>query len=104
MSTADTFRNKAISDFTIESWTPEAYRFHVALVTESNGRVSTIALNLPGLASDGENEEEALANFAEAASLIIESYLEDSEEIPWTEPKSSDIPANAKCQWIFVDG
>ena len=66
--------------------------------------ISVIALNLPGVGSMGDTEEEALANFREAAKGVLESYTESGEKIPW-KPScgSDDIPAGATHKWIIVN-
>ncbi len=47
----------------------------------TGGYVATIAL-LPGCISEGDTEEEAVANIREAMALHIESMLEDGEVVP----------------------
>lgn len=73
------------------------YRLHVALIPE-DGAVSAVALNLPGVASFGDDEESALANFREAAEGCIASYEEAGNGIPW-EP-SEAVPFGAKDLWV----
>jgi predicted RNase H-like HicB family nuclease len=38
--------------------------------------------SLPGCISEGDTEEEALANIKEAIDLFIEDMIADSEEVP----------------------
>jgi predicted RNase H-like HicB family nuclease len=57
----------------------------VYLIPEDDGRYSVLAANLPGAASHGDTEEEALANIVEALDGVIESYQEAGEAIPWTD-------------------
>jgi len=86
-------------------WTQAKYfRFHVLITKEDDGALSVIALNLPGVGSMGDTEEEALANFREAAKGVLESYTESGEKIPW-KPScgSDDIPVGATYKWIIVN-
>jgi len=82
---------------------PVAYRCRVCLIPEDDGTWSAIVLNLPGAASCGNTEEEALANAREAIVGLIESYLADREPIPWNDAKPNDIPQGATQTWILVN-
>jgi predicted RNase H-like HicB family nuclease len=79
-----------------------AYSCHICLVPEE-GQVSAIVLNLPGAASCGATEAEALANVEESIRGLIELYEERGEPIPWREYGSDEIPAGAKTRWILVN-
>lgn len=76
------------------------YRCHVALVVEEEGGFSAVVLNLPGVGSCGETEQETLLNVCEAAQAVIESYLTDEQEIPWI--NDYKIPWCLKTKWINV--
>jgi len=80
-----------------------AYRCHVCLIPEEDGTWSAIVLNLPGAASCGDSEEEALLNVREAIVGVVQSYLADGEAIPWCDTTADDIPQNAKQTWILVN-
>ena len=58
--------------------------------------------SLPGVVSQGDTEEEAIANITEAFQCIVESYQKDGEEIPWVQ--SPEPPDNKKTKelWIVV--
>ena len=85
-----------------ESWNEvEAYRFLVLTTKDDEGTFSTVALNLPGTGSYGPSKELALSRFQEAATGMIESYLESGEHIPWKVIKPSETPSDAK--WISVN-
>jgi predicted RNase H-like HicB family nuclease len=58
----------------------------VHLLSEAEGGYSVIAPTLPGCASQGETEEEALANIIEALEGLLESYREDGAPVPWQAP------------------
>lgn len=65
----------------------------VYLIPEEGGRYSVVAANLPGAVSQGDTEEEALANIAEALEGVIETYQEAGESIPWTDrPREKTDP------------
>lgn len=91
-------------DVSIAGWNEErSYRFHVLITNEDDGTFSATALNLPGVGSMGDTEEEALTNFREAAAGVLESYIAVGEAIPWkTTLGEDDIPAGAKRKWILV--
>src|SRR5262245_52790991 len=59
------------------------YRCAVDLLREEDGRYSVWVANLPGVVSQGDTQEEALANIQEAFKAVIESYKAASEAIPW---------------------
>jgi len=70
-----------------------AYRFHVLLMKEHDSGFSIIAINLPGVASMGDTEAEAIAHFREAAAAVLESYLDSGEAIPWKpDAEVGDLP------------
>jgi predicted RNase H-like HicB family nuclease len=97
--------NKAVSR-TVgeEEWTeaPKSYRCHVLLLKEEDGAHSALVLNLPGVGSCGDTEEEAMRNVREAATGAIESYLAAGESIPWIDSIGAEIPDTAKQKWILV--
>jgi len=85
-----------------ESWNEkEPYKFLVQTTVDEDGIYSAVALNLPGTGSCGPTKEVALARFHEAASGMIESYLESGKKIPWKAIKPSETPADAK--WISLN-
>ncbi|MDA0284371.1 MAG: type II toxin-antitoxin system HicB family antitoxin [Planctomycetota bacterium] len=62
----------------------------VVLVEEVDGGFSAIGRDLPGLVSQGETIEEAMANIKEAFEALRESYREYGEEIPWENFSASE--------------
>lgn len=66
----------------------KTYVFPVQLQQEADGRWSSWCDALPGCASWGQTEEEALRNIQEAIQLYIESLNAHGEPIP----TSSDPP------------
>ena len=96
-------RNDAYTPSCEPDWrTQNAYRCCVCLIPEEDG-FSAIVLNLPGAASCGDTESEALENVKESIRGLIDVYMEHGDPIPWTDCRSEDIPAGAKRQWILVN-
>lgn len=77
------------------------YRCPVDLVTEEDGTFSVLAVSLPGVASQGSNEQEALDNIIEAFQGVMETYKEIGKQIPWldtmTEPEQGSFR-----RWVVV--
>jgi len=73
----------------------------VYLTPEVNGGFSVEAATLPGVASQGNNEKEALANIAEALEGALAAYSVPGMKIPWlTMPR--ERPTTAKEKWVIV--
>ncbi len=80
----------------------QTYRFHILLTQEDETDfVSAIVLNLPGVSSCGDTDEEVLANVKEAISAALESYREAGEAIPWKDSSDVVIPPGARRKWII---
>ncbi len=73
------------------------------LIPEEEGGFSVVCTSLPGVASQGETEIDAIANLREAFLGAIQSYQELGMEIPWGKDSLVERPANAKEIWIVVD-
>jgi predicted RNase H-like HicB family nuclease len=65
------------------------YRFPVILSPEGDGGFSVRVATLPGVASQGETEEEALANIKDAMEGTLASYSAHGEKIPWREEEKA---------------
>jgi len=78
------------------------YHCHIAMIREEDGSCTAIVLNLPGAASEGGTEEEAMRNVRESIRGLIESYKATGDPIPWKDPVSQDVPDNADTKWILV--
>lgn len=78
----------------------QSQRCHI-LLTEDDGIVSAVVLNLPGAGSCGDTEAEALENVREAIQGVLASY---GDSVPWQNTKGFKIPVGAKETWIVVDG
>jgi predicted RNase H-like HicB family nuclease len=82
-------------------WQPtRGYRFHILLVPEEDSSLSAIVLNLPGIGSCGDTEEEAIENVKEAIRGALDEY---GDSIPWKDTSSEEIPPGAKQRWIVLD-
>jgi predicted RNase H-like HicB family nuclease len=60
------------------------FECRVGLLPETDGSFSVYAINLPGVASQGENEQEAIANITDALVGALMEYKSDGE-IPWAD-------------------
>ena len=90
--------------FEMAEWEQQAaYRCHVCLIREEDGQFSAIVLNLPGAASCGASESEALVNVEESIRGLIEVYKDQGQPVPWKNYRSEEIPDGAKTQWILVN-
>jgi predicted RNase H-like HicB family nuclease len=69
---------------------------------EEEGGFSSFALRLPGVASQGETEDEALLNLKEAFRGTLAAYLEGGMEIPWGDV-TVDHGTQGKERWMIVD-
>ena len=58
------------------------YRCMVYLTAEDKGNFSVVAATLPGVASQGDTQEEALANISEALQAAVGVYKEDEAAVP----------------------
>lgn len=92
---------------TLQQWrifkeSDSAYVCRVLLCPEEEGGYSAFALRLPGTVSQGDTEQEALANIAEAFQATVSLYLEEGQGIPW-EPVEVERPRGCLERWILVD-
>lgn len=80
----------------------QAYECRVFLVPEEEGGYSAHAIRLPGVVSEGEAIEEALANIADAFKGAIQAYLANGRAIPWG---SAEIERTKDTEerWIVVN-
>jgi predicted RNase H-like HicB family nuclease len=80
---------------------PGTTEVRVYLVPEEDGGYSVWLPSLPGVASQGETEEEALKHIEEAFRGAAEVYREEGRPIPWTD-EPEPRPSNAKERSILV--
>jgi antitoxin HicB len=82
----------------------KVYRCQVYLLPEpEDGGFSIIAATLPGVASQGDTEEEALANIKDAFEAVLAVYNESGQEIPWL-PNPRDPETGSFVRWVTVNG
>ena len=60
------------------------FECRVGLIREDDGTFSVYAINLPGISSQGETEQEAIANITDALYGALSEYKKDGH-IPWDE-------------------
>jgi predicted RNase H-like HicB family nuclease len=76
------------------------YRLEVRLTADPESGFVVVAARLPGCVSQGESEEEAMANIQEAAEGCIRSYLDAGRKIPLVEARPAGD--DELVRWIFV--
>jgi len=91
---------------TLERWRffgedNRVYRCEVRLVEA--GGLSAYVPSLPGVASMGDTEEEALRNVQEALAGAITTYLSLNEPIPWCKQTEAPRPGELR-RWVVVHG
>jgi len=79
------------------------YRYKVYLLEEDEGGYSVRAASLPGVASQGETEQEALANIVDAFEGVKASYKAHGEEIPWSKSPRK-MERGEMERWVTVHG
>ena len=57
---------------------------------------------LPGVASRGDNERDALENIKEALIGAIEEYRASGQEIPW-QPEEEPTRGDERLRWVWID-
>ena len=76
------------------------YRCDVRLCAEHDGGYSAYVPQLPGVVSEGDNAEDALANIREALAAAIEAYVAEGT-IPWQQPVRQ-ASADELTKWVVV--
>lgn len=56
---------------------------HARFSPDPEGGFCAYAVNLPGVAEDGDSYEEARDNLKDAFQAVIQTYLESGQPIPW---------------------
>lgn len=60
----------------------KSYVFQVEVVREEDGRWAAVCPSLPGCATWGHTEQEALRNIREAVEVYVEDLVASGEPIP----------------------
>jgi antitoxin HicB len=81
----------------------DKHRCLVYLTPEEDGGYSVVSATLPGVASQGDTEEEALANIKEAFEGSIASYRDHGEAIPWL-AKAREPEPGALVRAVVIHG
>ncbi|MSR57277.1 MAG: type II toxin-antitoxin system HicB family antitoxin [Planctomycetaceae bacterium] len=79
------------------------YECKTLLIPEDDGGFSAFAIRLPGVISQGDTEEEALQNIAEAFRGAIQAYADLKQDIPWRDVEVVDRQKGSMERWIIVD-
>lgn len=105
MSTAESTPRNTPLITPIADWKvlQDAYHCGVLLCAEEEGGFSAFCLNLPGVVSQGESEDEALKNIADAFSQTIAAYRNLGDAIPWGISAEVERAADSKERWIVVN-
>jgi antitoxin HicB len=74
----------------------------ILICPEDVGGFSVHAMNLPGVVSEGETVDEAIANIRDAFAGAIAVYREKGEKIPWA-PAEVERTKDSIERWILVD-
>ena len=78
------------------------FECRVLLCPEEEGGYSAHAIRLPGVVSQGETVQAALANISEAFRGAISLYMEQGSGIPWANVEI-DRPRGWLERWILVN-
>ena len=81
----------------------KVYECRAWLWPEDDGGYSAIVPSLPGVASQGETQEEALDNIKEAFQGVVTEYIDSGEEIPWRHDIVRQKPLGVTEKWILVN-
>ncbi len=81
----------------------KVYRCKVILRAEDDKAYSIYAATLPGVASQGDTEEEAINNIIEALEGVLASYKAQGQDVPWAKETES-LPRGAQVRWVVVHG
>ncbi len=93
--------SRFLDDTAWETLEDNVYECRALLCPEAEGGFSAHAIRLPGVVSQGESVDEALKNISEAFQGAISVYLEQGNEIPWTDAEI-DRPKGWIERWILV--
>lgn len=81
---------------------PPKFRCMARLEPQTGGGYTAYVPDLSGVVSEGETEEEAVANIKEALAEALASYLDGGDGIPW-EPSTRPADHGEIDRWISVD-
>jgi antitoxin HicB len=108
MATVETQFERLGSTITLDDspewhfFTDSTYQCRVLLCPDENGGFTAHALRLPGVVSEGDSLEEAIANITDAFRESIRVYRDCKADIPW-EDIDYDRPQGSVERWILVN-
>lgn len=79
-----------------------SYECRVLLCPAEEGGFTAFATNLTGVISEGDTEQEAIANIMEAFVAVVADYLANGETIPWGNVEVERRPGS-KERWIVAN-
>jgi len=91
-----------ISAVRFHKFDPPVRKFLAAICPEEEGGFSAIAVHFPGVFSQGDTEDEAKANIAEAFAGMLEACLKRGQDIERDD--TAQIPQDCQKVWITIDG
>ncbi len=107
MSTVDitpNTRSLAAQEFSVP-WAKKenTYRVRVAICPDADdGGFYSYGISIPGIAGQGETEEEALGNIRDAAREAIAAYIVEGMQVPYVTNQES-LPRGCVERWITVN-
>ncbi len=110
--TERSFRKLPDTEVLESSWIPDAedvwfsperaYGCAVRLVPEEVGGYSVYVPELPGVVSEGDTHDEAIANITEALGASLRAYHEAGQPIPW-DKADKPLESDERPAWVTVD-
>ncbi len=88
-------------------WTiqnPPPHEFLAIICPEEEGGFSIYAATIPGVISQGETEDEARQNIAEAFLAMLEACRKRGEPLPYSARPVIDVTPDCRRIWIALDG
>lgn len=86
----------------LETFGDDALECRMLICPEKAGGYSVHALGLPGVVSQGDTFDEAVANMTEAFQGAIAVYRESDQPIPWSDDAVLERPEGSVERWIRV--
>lgn len=80
----------------------EAYECCVHVCPDATSGFYAYAVNLPGVVSEGDTEQEAIEGIKDAFRGVVQTYRESGESIPWTDC-ADPLPDGAVEKRIIVN-
>ena len=91
-----------VSESDVTELSGNTYECRILICPERDGGYSVFAMRLPGVASQGESVDEAIANIEEAFRETVRSYFDDTGEVPWGDADIERVNGSLE-RWILVN-